>query len=659
MYQNLGDEFYDAMKAPVKELQGFINADDCSITSENDLIEFRITGEIQPLSTAMRKAEIKVYGEYNLINQWVEVGYGVKLEDESYKYLNYGQFLIIEQNYIKDEDTTSYIAYDKMILTMKAYEPLEVEYPITLFNYTQAICDKVGVQFGNWILEYNNDYLINEELWENINGITYRDILQQIAQSCGATAFINEFDNLEIRACGNGEICPEITYDDLINLKVGEPYGPINSIVLARTPQEDNIYKRDEEDIEENGLYECRIENNEIIDKDREGAIDGIYDAINFGLPYYPFECTTIGLGYYELGDKMYIINSEGERLECVCIQSIDVLFDGGIKEVLKGFVPSLTQTQYQYASPITKRLRNTEIVVNKQDQYIKQLVSDMYEENGIINENFTEINQDINNIITSIQASGGINLIKNSVMFAHDTNNAPTDWTVSGNGTIDIMTSSESLLNGCLSGNMFVLNNKTVKQRIQVKNSTEDNKNYYAFSTKIKKDLSGTCYVKLFNNVDEYIINVAEGENPYYAEFKIDRILAHNNYLDIEFYGSANSNASFTDNILCLGENALNWQQADGELMNTQVNINKDGVLVKSSIYAGDYTVMSPLEFAGYSNINGSIIKIFSLNKDTTTVKKLKCEDEITMNPIKIVPVTSGDMQGWAFVPTTNEEVE
>ena len=84
---------------------------------------------------------------------------------------------------------------------------------------------------------------------------------------------------------------------------------------------------------------------------------------------------------------------------------------------------------------------------------------------------------------------------------------------------------------------------------------------------------------------------------------------------------------------------------------MNTQVNINVDGILVKSLVYDGDYTIMSPLEFSGYSNINGKITKVFSLNKDTTFVKKLEAQDEIRMDPIKVVPRTSGEIQGWAFV--------
>ena len=103
---------------------------------------------------------------------------------------------------------------------------------------------------------------------------------------------------------------------------------------------------------------------------------------------------------------------------------------------------------------------------------------------------------------------------------------------------------------------------------------------------------------------------------------------------------------------MFAIGDYKTQWQQASGEIMNTQVNINIDGVLIKSSVYVGDYTVISPLEFAGYSNINGTVTKVFSLNKDTTLVKKLEAEDEVKMVPIKIVPIRTGDLKGWAFVP-------
>ena len=95
-------------------------------------------------------------------------------------------------------------------------------------------------------------------------------------------------------------------------------------------------------------------------------------------------------------------------------------------------------------------------------------------------------------------------------------------------------------------------------------------------------------------------------------------------------------------------------YQQASGEILNSQININNNGVLVKSSIYAGSYTVMSPLEFAGYSKVNGNIKRVFSLNGDTTEVEKLKANSQISMPPIKIITRTTGSKPGWYWAKDT-----
>lgn len=498
-----------------------------------------------------------------------------------------------------------------------------------------------------------NDWQVTQELWENIDNITHRDILVQIAQATGSTCIIGSDDKVYFKPLSDTR--EKLTYDNLFKLKLEPKYGAINSVVLSRTPQEDNIYMRDEESIQANGLTEFRIENNEIIDKDRDNAITPIYNSLK-GITYYPFQATTEGLGWYEIGDKIDIINDTGDVFETYLF-NLSISIDGSIKEDLKAVAENKTQTQYQYASTISKRVKNTEILTNKQQQYIEALITDMYEEDGVVHENFTKVYQDIDNIINSVQNSGGNNLIKNSVMFAYDDNNLPTNWEVSDNGSLIINSSAEALANGGLSGHVFTLLNKTVKQRVYVKQDNGNNdKTYYTFTTRIKKDKTGSCYVKLYNNTEEHIIELKSGESSFYKEYEIKAILPKTNYFDIEFFGSADSNATFTDNMLSIGEYKTQWTQASGEIMNTQVNINLDGVLVKSSVYLGDYTVMSPLEFAGYSNLNGTITKVFSLNKDTTLVKKLEAEDEVKMVPIKIVPITSGNVQGWAFVPSTKE---
>lgn len=649
----VSNDFKNAMKQPVKELQAYITGTNIDIRSDNDLIQFKISAEAGLCKTAMRKLEAKFTGNYNVLGQWVTVGFGVKLPNNEFEYLDYGSFLVTEITTSKDTETTTITGYDRMIRSMTTYQPLNITYPIGLYDYTVALCNSFGMSLYNNSFDVHSNWQITQDLWENIDGITYRDILQQIAQVTCTTVIIKE-DKIYFKPIT--ETNETLTYDNMFKLKLEPIYGEINSVVLSRTPQEDNIYMRDDESIDENGLTEWKIENNEIIDKDRDNAMTPIYNAMH-GITYYPFETTTEGLGWYEIADNFTIINDLAEEFNTTLF-NYSITIDGGITEILKTKAETKTQTQYQYATTIAKRVKNTEITVDKQGQSINQLVSDMYDENGVIHENFTQVYQDINNIISSVQNSGGANLIKNSVMFAYDNEGNPNDWTTSGAGSLLISASAEAMANGSLSGHVFVLNNKTVSQTVRVKASTDSdvNKVYYTFSTRIKKNTTGSCYVKLYNNVEEHIISIPVGESAFYKEYTLQRLLPKNDYYIVEFYGSADSDATFTDNMLAVGEYKSQWQQASGEVMNTQVNINLDGVLIKSSVYLGDYTVMSPLEFAGYSSINGIVTKVFSLNKDTTLVKKLEAEDELKMVPIKIVPRTTGEIQGWAFVPSTRE---
>lgn len=647
----VSNDFKNAMKQPVKQLQAYLIGNNVEIRDNTDLIQFKISADSGLCKTTMRKLEAKYTGEYNLLGQWVHAGFGVKLPSGAYEYLDYGSFMITEITTSKDTGVTTVVGYDRMIRTMIPYMITPVQYPIGLYDYTVRILSMCGLTLGNDSFVTHNNWQVTQDLWQNIEGITYRDILQQIAQVTCSTCIISNDDKVYFKPLFDTQ--EELTYDNMIKLKLEPQYGEINSVVLARTPQEDNIYMRDEQSITDNGLTEFRIENNEIIDKDRDNAMTPIYNALH-GISYYPFEATTEGLGWYEIGDSFNIINDTQDVFN-TSLFNFSITIDGGIKEVLKTVAETKTQTQYQYATTIAKRVKNTEIITNKQQQFIDMLVEDMYEADGVINRNFTNIHTEIDNIINSVQNSGGGNLLKNSVMFAYDDNNDPTNWTISGNGQLIIGATAEPLTVGGISGHGFSLLNKIASQRVYVKaNSDSDpNKAYYTFTTRIKKATTGTCYVKIFNSNEEYIIALASGESSYWDEYTLQSLLPIDNYYDIEFYGSADSGATFTDNMFSLGEYKTIWTQANGEIMNTQVNINLNGVLVKSSVYLGDYTVMSPLEFAGYSNINGTITKVFSLNKDTTLVKKLQAEDEMKMIPIKIVPITTGANRGWAFVKT------
>ena len=260
----------------------------------------------------------------------------------------------------------------------------------------------------------------------------------------------------------------------------------------------------------------------------------------------------------------------------------------------------------------------------------------------------------DIEGFKFDVQHSGGSNLILNSVGFAGFQN-----WEYEG--VVAHISNVELTSNGSQSGGAFILNGGKLTQKITVK-ADEDTipqaqKTYYTFSTIIKKGLQGSCYFKVYNDVESYIVEIKENEESFYKEYLLKGLLPKQPFYYVEIYGSEDSNATFTDNMCNIGVIKTPYQQAYGEILNTQVNITSSGVIVKSNVYEGSYTVMSPLEFSGYAKVNNIITRVFSLNGDTTEVEKLKAKTQISMNPIKVVALKSGSNEGWAFVPSGSDE--
>jgi phage minor structural protein len=65
-----------------------------------------------------------------------------------------------------------------------------------------------------------------------------------------------------------------------------------------------------------------------------------------------------------------------------------------------------------------------------------------------------------------------------------------------------------------------------------------------------------------------------------------------------------------------------------------------------------GDRMALSPAEgIASFYTKDGVEYEAFSIDRDQTNVANLHARDQIEMPPFKIVPITSGEQAGWAFV--------
>ena len=294
--------------------------------------------------------------------------FGVKAPgDTDYSYLEYGTHIVKEKKFDEEQDTILLECYDLMLLSMVPYD-LVVEYPVTVAGYLDAICTRFG-----WAKRYttfvNSNVVIEEEKYDA--SYTFRDVLDEIAQvAAGIIAFVG--DELDIiYPTDSGET---IDSSNLKTLKMGESYGPVNSVVLSRSPQEDNIYRQDDDSISTYGLTEIRIENNQIIDSHREDFIEGIFGAL-FGLQFEMYELESFGIGYLKLGDFFTLQTPDGENHTALMLRD-DLQITQGLSETIRLEAPEATEADYSAASETDRVLNKTILKVDKQAQEITALVS-------------------------------------------------------------------------------------------------------------------------------------------------------------------------------------------------------------------------------------------------------------------------------------------
>lgn len=352
---------------------------------------------------------------------------------------------------------------------------------------------------------------------------------------------------------------------------------------------------------------------------------------------------------YYEMKEPQ-ITELGRTNLNQVYVTDIHLELGNGIKETIKGVAPTATQTDYARAGGITKTIYNTEIKVDKQKQEIESIVSKQTQVDQQIADEFSKITQNIKNVVTTIQTTGGGNLIKNSVGYAKNQDGTLVEWTKNSTGEVKSYTSPESKSYGAISGNAIELKKgASITQRLNVASS---GKIPYSLSFKCKKGAIGTATVKLSNTIDSFVITIPEGKEIVWQNYDLTKLDPSMNYLDITMSTSNNCEQFLiTDLMVNMGDQSIPWVQANGEILNTQVAVNDQGMMVSSSVYSGDYVQITPLGMSGHSNVTGTDEEVFKLNRDVTETSKLSARKEVFMDPIKIIPVKDGDMAGWNFV--------
>lgn len=374
---NVTDDFIAQIGVPGKEKDTRIIVGQDIIIPQSFKPSF--TGNI--FTSIMQKIEFEVKnGSVLPENTVLKPKHGLKVNGE-FEYINYSDYNVHTSEINYDTNTVKTVAYDNLIKFMTKWDvsKLNITFPTTAIALAQAICNYIGVELYSTDF-FNANLSIDSDLFTALN-CTFRDVINQLCQATLTTAIIKD-NKLYFKTTTetNKTITPQL----LKRFKLKQLFGGCNSLVLGRGNLNDNIYSKDDVLIATDGLQEIRFDNNEILDKRREQVIDSMFAQIK-GLKYYAFETKDLGIGIFEPADFGEFQDLDGNKYK-VLILNQSMTITSGCTGAMSAEIPNTSTTNYSVASDSEKKQTRTEILVDKQNQVIESVVSNVGEQNEKIN---------------------------------------------------------------------------------------------------------------------------------------------------------------------------------------------------------------------------------------------------------------------------------
>lgn len=429
MYLNVSDEFNQIVKSQTITSNAKMVFTNPNITLYGEAQE-NIKSSIQDIkitdkcfdeskgkligTTMCKLAEIKIKNNDNLdlSDKEFALYVGVKLSNEQYEYLPYGNFTIKDYEDIKSNNIFKITAYDYMDkLNIKFDEiywtkesgktetpPFNPTFPIKLKDFKKQLLQACNIEYEEQTLA-NDDFSIT--VMPNFYGMTVRKIIGHIAELQGTFAKINRNNKMQfyLKTTTTEKIDK---FSMNTSLEINKMYGPVNSVALAISNVEgENVTLKDNASIEEYGETMITITDNPFVYSEelREQAIKELFEALK-GFSYTPTKFNYKARLYTDCGDIISVENVKtGNYVESMILnQYIEI--PATRRSELDNPALSDTAIKNQYISESKQQNTKTEILVNKIDKEITAVV----EEIGDRSEKSTTITADIEGLQSTVK---------------------------------------------------------------------------------------------------------------------------------------------------------------------------------------------------------------------------------------------------------------
>ncbi len=338
--------------------------------------------EGQLFKSIMQQIEITVKNASKIKDKNVNFKYGLLIKG-NYEYVDMGDFYIKDVEDDKNKEELSVTGYDKMLNFMVPFKQseLKLSYPCTVAKLLNKMCEIRGVELYSSTF-YNSNLIINEDFF-TVQEITYRDVLDKIAQATLTTPFIKE-NKLYMSKVSNTSV-QTLDTSYLSNLVINEKFGPVNALVLGRGVVEDNIESTNQTSINTNGRCEIRFDENEILDDKRSDVVDDMLKQIE-GLEYYSIEASNLGLIWLEPCDMITTKDREGSEYKSIYLKA-RIKINTGISGEMESNIPEESNTKYRVSSKEEKKTLRVERLAKKHEGIIQDIIEEQTETSNKVSE--------------------------------------------------------------------------------------------------------------------------------------------------------------------------------------------------------------------------------------------------------------------------------
>ena len=335
-------------------------------------------------------------------NKEIKVELGVKTESGT-NYYSLGNFLITKPSDDAVKDKTSFEAMDYTKKFNKEFDATGLTFPCTALQLAQFCCQKCGVELGSTSFT-NSSFVIDSNQYET--GDTFRKVMQDIGKLAYSWVRIG-WDNkcyidfsFSITVANTDKIGTSNYYDLTVQ---SEKFGPVNRVVIGMSDIEgENVVLEDSTSIEQNGVCELQIMDNNLTytPELRQQAIASANKL--FGLSFVPVEINTTGHPWLLGNETVEIEKLDGTKIKTIPFDRT-IEYGGHIKTKLVSKADTKTETEYKNPGTLETAIKQTRIIVNKQEQEISQVIQQQESQTELINsvqdsiDNLTEqINENI-----------------------------------------------------------------------------------------------------------------------------------------------------------------------------------------------------------------------------------------------------------------------